>query len=314
MGRALPFPARSTPTERVLEGHAILRNFFADRCPHLAAMLAYYMLLSLFPLLVLATTLASTIGRPDEAARIIKELANVLPFSADQLDAFRRSLQRNSTGIGIPALIAVLWSSLGFLSALESALNIIYEVPNRGFLRQKLLVFLLVGAGLLAMISGLTIRLAARTALARVGDFGPLDSLGSQLVASALTFGFVLAVYRTLPNTHVRWRDQIAGAALATVLFQASLEAIPLYTQSIDAVPALKALGTFAVLLIWLYLMGMILLLGAEVAWWTSRGRTLAREVAAASADDSQHVGTGALAARGDDHVASALPHREVDR
>ena len=313
MGRVPLSPARSRPTRRVLEGHAILRNFFADRCPHLAAMLAYYLLLSLFPLVILATTLASTLGRPDESARIIKELADALPFSADQIDSVRRSLKRNSAGIGIPAFIAVVWSSLGFLSALESALNIIYEVPNRRFLRQKLLVIGLVGSGLIAMVTGLTLRLAARTALAKVGDFGPLDTLGSQVVAGALTFGFLVVVYRTLPNTPVRWRDQVLGAALATVLFQASLEALPLYPRSIDAVPALKVLGTFAVLLVWLYLMGMILLLGAEVAWWSSRGRALA-SAARRRVDDPQGVAPGPARTRGDDHVAACQRGSGVDR
>jgi len=55
----------------VLHGHPDIRNFFADRCTHLAAMVAYYALLSLLPLLAIALALIGVFGRADEVGSAI---------------------------------------------------------------------------------------------------------------------------------------------------------------------------------------------------------------------------------------------------
>ncbi len=58
---------------------AILRRYFGARGPHLAAMLAYYALLSLFPFVFLAASLVSAIGRPEETSTFLRDLSHVLP-------------------------------------------------------------------------------------------------------------------------------------------------------------------------------------------------------------------------------------------
>ena len=102
-------------------------------------MLAYYALLSLFPFVFLAASLVSAIGRPEETSTLLRDLSHVLPStSASDLARLVRSLESNAAEIGLIGGVALLWSSLGFLSALESGLNVLYGLPNRGFLHQKL--------------------------------------------------------------------------------------------------------------------------------------------------------------------------------
>jgi membrane protein len=267
----------------VLHGHPVIRNFFADRCTHLAAMVAYYALLSLLPLLAIALAAIGAFGRPDEGSTLIHELSKIFPgTSVDSLVNIVRSLQRNATELGIIGAASLVWTSLGFLSALESALNIIYGVPNRPFVRQKLFVFALVGSGL-ALV--LVLLVAATTAQTFLDEHAsgllqqPIWRIASALlISTAVTFGFTFAVYRLLPNTQVTTREVMPGAVAATILLQMSFAVLPVYLNVAETLPALKAFGGIVLLLTWLYLMGNIVMLGAELNWWFGRGRRLVVE------------------------------------
>jgi membrane protein len=262
----------------VLHGHAIIRNFFADRCTHLAAMVAYYALLSLLPLLAIALSLIGAFGRPDDSSTLIHELGRIFPgTSVTSLVKIVETLQRNATTLGVIGGASLIWTSLGFLSALESALNIIYGLPNRPFVRQKLLVFALVGSGLALVLISLV---AATTAQTFLSDHAsgllkqPVWQISSALaISTAVTLGFTFTVYRLLPNTPVSSREALPGAILATVLLQLSFAVLPVYLNVAQTLPALKAFGGIVLLLTWLYLMGNIVMLGAEVNWWYGRGK-----------------------------------------
>jgi membrane protein len=267
----------------VLHGHAIMRNFFADRCTHLAAMVAYYALLSLLPLLAIALSLIGAFGRPDDSSTLIHELGRIFPgTSVASLVKIVETLQRNATALGVIGGASLIWTALGFLSALESALNIIYGLPNRPFVRQKLLVFALVGSGLALVLISLV---AATTAQTFLSDHAsgllkqPVWQISSALaISTAVTLGFTFTVYRLLPNTPVRSREALPGAILATVLLQLSFAVLPVYLNVAQTLPALKAFGGIVLLLTWLYIMGNIVMLGAEVNWWYGRGKPLVIE------------------------------------
>jgi membrane protein len=278
----------------VLYGHPVIRNFFADRCTHLAAMVAYYALLSLLPLLAIALALIGEFGRPDESSTLIHELSRVFPgTSIDTLVDLVKGLRRNATELGIIGGASLIWTSLGFLSACESALNIIYGVPNRPFVRQKLLVFALVGSGLALLLITLVAATTAQTFLDQHASGllqQPIWQITSALVIStAITLGFTFTVYRLLPNTPVTSREVLPGAVLATVLLQLSFAVLPIYLNVAQTLPALKAFGGIVLLLTWLYLMGNIVMLGAELNWWYGRGRPLVVEAIAREDEELGH-------------------------
>jgi membrane protein len=210
----------------------------------------------------------------------------VLPgTSADDLAALVRSLESNVAEIGLIGGVALLWSSLGFLSALESGLNVIYGLPNRGFLHQKLVVLSLLGTGLIGLLLGLTIVVTSQTALSQIAP--GLSHLaiwrigGGLAISTVTTFIFLLLVYRTLPNTEITTRQVLPGTLVATVLLQLTFESLPLYVRSVEGLPTLKIFGGAAVLLVWLYLMGNVVLIGGAITWWSARGRAAAAATAA---------------------------------
>jgi membrane protein len=94
------------------------------------------------------------------------------------------------------------------------------------------------------------------------------DFVVSLLLTSLGAFLFLGAVYRYLTNVELHRGDVWPGALVGTVLFQISIQALPLYLRFSDQVLALRAFGGLVILLVWLYLMANIIVLGAEITWW----------------------------------------------
>src|SRR5881275_2165202 len=121
-----------------LRKRALLTKFFADRGPHLAAMVAYFALLSFVPLIFLALALLGLVHRADASDFLVKELSRAFPgTSLKSIITLLRRVQDNAATLGIVGAIALLWSSLSLFSALESAFNIVYGRPTRSFLHGK---------------------------------------------------------------------------------------------------------------------------------------------------------------------------------
>ena len=126
-----------------------------------------------------------------------------------------QSIQRNASTLGLIGLIGLFWTSLGFYSALESALNIVFQVQNRAFFHQKWVTFVLVVASLIAFFASLLVtthrhRLVrperCRPPPVNIPLVGFLASLGGSTVGS---FIFLMAVYRYLTNVELRFRRRV---------------------------------------------------------------------------------------------------------
>ena len=121
-------------------------------------MIAYFALLSFVPILFLALSLTALAGQQTESSYLVEELRRAFPASSvDRLLTVVRSIQDQATSIGIIGGVALLWGSLGFFSVLESAFNIVYGLPNRSFVRQKLLVLALVASSLAVLFVALVV-------------------------------------------------------------------------------------------------------------------------------------------------------------
>jgi membrane protein len=255
----------------------ILSKFLADRGTHLAAMIAYFALLSFVPLLFLALSLIALAGQQGESSYLIEELRRAFPASSvDRLVQVVHSVQESATSLSIIGGIGLLWASLGFFSVLESAFNIVYGLPNRSFVRQKLLVLVLVAGSLVVLFVALIVGSVGVKLTRDAGVAGPVLSYVYALALStALIFGLIWSLYNLLTNAALTWRETLPGAALAALLLQASFQVLPLFVLvTTGELVTLQAFGGLVLLLVWLYLMANILVLGAEVNWWLTRGRT----------------------------------------
>jgi membrane protein len=257
-----------------------LTKFFIDRGPHLAAMIAYFALLSLVPLIFLSLALLGLFGRVDESTYLVTELNTVLPSaSVSQIVDVVNRIRDNAATLGLIGGVFLLWTALSLFSVLESALNIVYKRPNRGFLHGKGIAMLILLGLLVTLFVGLTIgtigfRLLEDAAPGVIANRWVAYAL-SLVVSTAAVFLFLLSIYYLLPNERLTVREVLPGALVASALLQISFQALPLYVavSTREDVLTLQALGAPVILLIWLYVMANAIVFGAEVNWWLARGR-----------------------------------------
>ena len=250
----------------------VFRKFFGDRGTHLAAMIAYFALLSFVPLLFLAFALLGLTGRANESSYLVTELKHAFPGSSiSSIVHTIDEIQRHATALGIIGGAALVWASLSLFSVLESAFNIVYGQPNRSFLRGKLLAVGLMLLSLVTLFLGLLIGSFGFDLLKRYANFLAGNSYvayGLSVAVSLLAvFVFLVAVYYLLTNVEHTLADVLPGAVVASVALEASFQALPLYVRYSDNVLALKAFGGPVLLLIWLYVMSNVIVFGAEVNW-----------------------------------------------
>jgi membrane protein len=235
-------------------------------------MIAYFALLSFVPLLFLALALLGLVNQADEHSFFVRELSKTFPStSVHSILSAVRSIQANATTLGIVGAAFLLWSSLSFFSVLESAFNIVYGRPNRGFLHGKALATLMMVGSLVGLFASLVVGSVGREILKRYAGFSgnPLSAtIIAALVSTAGVFVFLATAYYVLTNADLTLGEVLPGAITSAILLGASFQALPIYVDVSRHNPVLQTLSGPAILLVWLYVMANVIVLGAEVNWW----------------------------------------------
>ena len=265
----------------------LFAKFFADRGTHLAAMIAYFALLSFVPLTFLALALLGLTGRADESSFLVREIRRSLPgVPIIRVVDLVNTVRKDAAAIASIGGVVLLWTALSFFSVLESAVNIVYDRPNRSFVRGKLLAFVLMVGSLVTLFVAL---LAGSIGFAVLREYVP--GFGDRVVAYALSiavssagvFGFLVSAYYVLTNADLHFRDVLPGAIFATVVLEASFQVLPIYVRYAHVSAALHVFGGTALLLVWLYVMANVIVFGAELNWWVAQRRA---EASAAPVED----------------------------
>jgi membrane protein len=253
-----------------------LGKFFADRGTHLAAMIAYFGLLSSVSLIFLTLAVLGWTGRAEESGYLVEALQHLFPSQPiENIVSVADEIRENATALGVIGASFLLWTSLSLFSVLESAFNIVYDQPNRSFLRGKYLATLFMAGSIVVLAIGLVLGsfgydLLQRFAGGVVGN-GVVAYLLSAGLSTLSVFVFLVLAYERLTNVALRLRDVWPGAALAAVLLQLTFQVLPLFVRLSNEVAAVQALGATALLLIWIYVMANVIVLGAEINWWYGR-------------------------------------------
>ncbi len=250
-----------------------MHKFFADRGTHLAAMVAYFALLSFVPLVFLALALFGLADRAQASDFFVKELEHAFPgTSIESIVTLAVRVQKNAAALGIIGGIGLLWSSLSLFSALESALNIVYGLPNRRFLHGKGIAAALTASVLTTLFVSLVVGFLGVDFLkhnlgtfARSPALAYIVSIGTSLVG---VFLFLLVIYHWLPNTDVAWEEALPGAVLGALVLEASFQVLPFFVRFADINVTLRTLGGPAILLLWMYVMANVIVFGGELNWW----------------------------------------------
>ena len=262
----------------------VVRKFFADRGTHLAAMIAYFALLSFVPLLLLSLALLGLVHQADEGSFFVRQLEKTFPnTSLDSILRAVRAIQSNAAALGAVGAAFLLWSSLSFFSVLESAFNIVYGRPNRGWLHGKALATMMMGGSLVSLFVSLVIGSVGQEILKRYFGFAG-DATTARVIAIAVStaglFLFLSSAYYVLTNADLSLREVLPGAVTAAITLEATFQFLPVYVDISKHNPVLQTLSGPAILLVWLYVMANVIVLGAEINWWRA-GRARPADVQA---------------------------------
>jgi membrane protein len=250
--RRLAFPA------------AVIKKFSDDQAGQLAALIAYYAFVSLFPLLLVLVTVLGFVlqGDPGEQKRILDGTLGQFPLVSDQLRL--QSLTGSSVGLAV-GVIGSLLAGMGITGATQNAFNRIWHVPFKH--RPDWLHARLRGLGMLAILG--TLSIVSTTAAGYVGSASHAAPavIAGVLVAFALNLALFMTAFKLLTAVDVSWRDLLPGVIVAAVFWQALQHLGGFYVDH-ELKRTGPLYGVFALvlgLLAWLYLGAQLTILAAEV-------------------------------------------------
>lgn len=258
---------------------ATFAQFFNERGTHLAAMVAYFALMSFVPILFLLLSVLGFLDQADSSSALVSYLEDVFPErSVESIVDVVDAVQRNATTLSLVGAVGLLWSSLSLFSALESAFNIMYGRPNRPFLRGKALAIIYMTSALVVLFFGLTMGTFGYDLLNRYAG----DVVSNRWVALVLTlllsgaalFVFLISAYHRLPNARLSWREVLPGALLVSVSMAATIQLLPLFVFLTSEIVALQVLGTTFLLLVTLYVLAIMIVFGATLNYVLAYGVT----------------------------------------
>jgi membrane protein len=273
-----------TPRQILVLFYQSARGFGEDNCSQMAASISYYVLFSLFPLLIFSVGIASLFLKDDSGLQqdLIDFVLENIPLSQgegrDEVTQSVRDIAGSSaSAVGIIGLIGMAWAGSSMFSTISRSINIAFGLDvRRPVVRRKLLD--------LALVLGLTafffVSIAATTALrfvlAASNDvpvLGDTEALGAGWTIASffvpLLFSFVgfLVLYTVLPVADVHPRDTWFGALVGALLFEIAKLGFSFYVSNFSNFDVVfGSLGAVAAFLFWVYVSANTLLFGAEVA------------------------------------------------
>jgi membrane protein len=259
-----------------------LWNWQQDRAPRMGAALAYYMALSLAPMVVIILAVTGlAFGAKAAQGRLVGQIQGLVgKEGAVVIQSMIEGAHRSSSGIvaTVVGLATLFFGGTAMVSELRDALNTIWRVPEdtvssrtRSFfnlVKERLLSFALVlGMGVFLLLS-----LIVNTWVSAAGTYlrwlvaPPLRII--QTVDWVISFVLITAlfafIFKMLPAVRLEWSDVAAGALLTSLLFVAGKLLLGIYLGKAGFADVYGPAGSLVVLLVWVYYSAQVVFFGAE--------------------------------------------------
>lgn len=252
----------------------IWRRLGSDDVYILASSIAYAAVLSVFPLLIAVIALLSLVVDQTAAQQtVLRALQPYLPEQALALvTETLRGVVRTRETAGVVGAVGLLWGGTAVAGSLREAINRVLGASPRAFWRRKVIDLAMVMLGGLflslslfgsALTASRSARPVARLVERIAGGSGQLVTAVGPVVFSALAF---YLAYRFLPNVRLRGRSLLWGTLTGMVLFELLKLAFFWYLRTLSRYPVVYGpLAGLVVFMVWVYLVAVVVLLGAEV-------------------------------------------------
>jgi membrane protein len=249
-----------------------IRDLFVDSGPQWAAAVAFYVLLSAVPLLILAASIATFFVSPEWAAEQLKDgLGDFAPQGEGEVERMVDQAIAARGQVSAIAFAGLLWTGTRVFSTLTRAMNIAFDSEESyGFLKRTLIdIVMVLTLGVffvLALVSGMLSRW-----LWGAAAFLPSTNLIVEVATSIVRAGMLLLafflIYRFVPRDGHDWRPAFLGAVVATILFLIAHPVFSYYVQQFGNYSVIYGqMGVVIVVLIWVWISLVIMMIGAELA------------------------------------------------
>jgi membrane protein len=247
---------------------AVWKKFSDDQAGNLAALIAYYGFLSIFPLLLVLVTVLGIALQNDQhlQQQVLNSALAEFPVIGPQLRGNVHALGRSGLALAI-GLIGTFLGARGVAGAIQNAMNQVWEVPRRsrpGFPFSWLRSFALIGMIGVGVL--VTTGLSGVSTWSSQAGLGAVARIGLLALSLAMNIGLFWVGLRVATAPQVSWRDLRIGAVLAAVVWQA-LQALGGVVVARDLRHASSVYGTFGLILgliAWLYLQAQLTLYAVE--------------------------------------------------
>ncbi|MCU1279695.1 MAG: ribonuclease [bacterium] len=253
-----------------------IEAFGRDQPLDLAAQLAYWAILSLFPFAMFLLTLIGYLPLHGLDKQILTAVYSVMPGDVAKLfdSTLHEIVGQQRGGLLVSTLLFALWTASGGASGLITALNRAYDVSEtRPLWKVKLRALAVTLAAVVAIIVATATMLIGPEIVRAVWSFfgfgGAFDQLWAVLrwpVATLVMMTLVACMYYFLPNVKQNWRFITPGSTVAVLAWILASLGFRLYVSHFASYArTYGALGTVVVLLVWLYISGLMIILGGEI-------------------------------------------------
>jgi membrane protein len=264
----------------------------------LSASLAYFTILSFFPLIALVILIFASFADTDTVRQqILEVLLFYFPASRELLDAAISHVFNARLQVGLVAVGAMIMGANGLFMAANRAVNRIFGTRPKKVMGTTVTEVVLTAAVVLLFLAALSMTVVFQVALQVSAEIPALDGPLAQLlvditeiVAGVLPFLLTTLVftiaYHTIPNRVVGWKDATFGGIVAVILFELAKHTFFWFTaMSSERSLLYGTLSSVIILLIWSSVAGMIFLYGAAIAREASRLRPGAKPDSAYAED-----------------------------
>jgi membrane protein len=254
----------------------LIKDQSDDRISLVAAALAFYATLALFPALIALVSLFGLVANPLTIEAGMNRLSDLMPPGARELlrTQLHELVSTPSTSLSLGLLISVLtalWSASSGVDNLVDAINVAYDkVERRNWVRRRamsllmtlgLLVFTFIAISLVALVPTFEAWLGDRIIM-----LGLISALRWPALACFVAFG-LLCLYRFAPSRRLPSTSDSTGPIVATVLFLVASSLFSLYVSEFASYhKTYGAVGSVVALLFWFYYSSYVVLLGAELS------------------------------------------------
>lgn len=249
----------------------LVRRYFADGVAHAAAELAFFLLFSMFPLLMVLNSLLAFAHIPEDAVLSVTQL---LPDDVQEIIMGYLSYLGTTESLRpllVGAVLTIYFLSRVVRSLMYTMSRVYGRKNHRGAVHNTLVSILMTAGFLLLLAASLFLIVIGVELIAIIEKWIPMVRRGFELIrllgypiAIGVIVFFLLMIYWLLPPARIRWRDALPGAVFSLAGWMILTRAFAYYVDNMGRYSILYgSIGALIVLMLWLYLTSTTLIMGA---------------------------------------------------